>query len=55
MRIASNNNECDVVIKESFSAGYSYDNNLPSKRKASMLVQSLYSNHSKTPLYEQIL
>ena len=52
LRIASYNNETDVLMRESMSAGYHDDKNLPSKRKASMLVHSLYSNHVKTPLYE---
>ena len=47
MRIASDEVEMRESVKES------QEKNLPSKRKASMLVHSLYNNHvNKTPLYE---
>lgn len=50
LRIASD----EIEMRESvnYSAQESQEKNLPSKRKASMLVHSLYNNHVKTPLYE---
>jgi hypothetical protein len=48
LRIASD----EVEMRESVNIKESQDKNLPSKRKASMLVHSLYNNHVKTPLYE---
>jgi hypothetical protein len=48
LRIASD----EVEMRESVNIKESQDKHLPSKRKASMLVHSLYNNHVKTPLYE---
>ena len=51
LRIASD----EVEMRESVNIKESQEKNLPTKRKASMMVHSIYNNHVKTPLFEQIL